>query len=94
MMPFVSFARVHTRGTLRFGQIFKEMNDVSEKMLSATLKRLERDGLVRRKAYPVIPPRVEYSLTPLGESLMPHVDGLVGWAVEHFQDVTHGKVLV
>jgi len=37
---------------------------------------------------------VEYSLTPLGESLMPHVDSLIGWAVEHFQDVTHGKVLV
>ena len=85
---------LHMYGTLRFGQIYKEMSDVSEKMLSATLKNLERDGLVRRKAYPEIPPRVEYSLTPLGESLMPHVDSLIGWAVEHFQDVTHGKVLV
>ena len=85
---------LHKYGTLRFGQIYKEMSDVSEKMLSATLKNLERDGLVRRKAYPEIPPRVEYSLTPLGESLMPHVDSLIGWAVEHFQDVTHGKVLV
>ncbi len=85
---------LHKGGTLRFGQIYKEMSDVSEKMLSATLKNLERDGLVRRKAYPEIPPRVEYSLTPLGESLMPHVDSLIGWAVEHFQDVTHGKVLV
>lgn len=85
---------LHRSRTLRFGQIYKEMSDVSEKMLSATLKNLERDGLVRRKAYPEIPPRVEYSLTPLGESLMPHVDSLIGWAVEHFQDVTHGKVLV
>ncbi len=85
---------LHRSGTLRFGQIYKEMSDVSEKMLSATLKNLERDGLVRRKAYPEIPPRVEYSLTPLGESLMPHVDSLIGWAVEHFQDVTNGKVLV
>lgn len=85
---------LHRSGTLRFGQIYKEMSDVSEKMLSATLKNLERYGLVRRKAYPEIPPRVEYSLTPLGESLMPHVDSLIGWAVEHFQDVTHGKVLV
>ena len=85
---------LHRNGTLRFGQIYKEMSDVSEKMLSATLKSLERDGLVRRKAYPEVPPHVEYSLTPLGESLMPHVDSLIGWAVEHFQDVTRGKVFV
>ena len=85
---------LHRNGTLRFGQIYKEMSDVSEKMLSATLKNLDRDGLVIRKAYPEVPPRVEYSLTPLGESLMPHVDSLIGWAVEHFQDVTRGKVLV
>lgn len=49
-------------------------------MLSAKLKDLERDGLVHRKAYPEIPPRVEYRLTSLGESLMPHVDSLIGWA--------------
>ena len=85
---------LHRNGTLRFGQIYKEMSDVSEKMLSATLKNLDRDGLVIRKAYPEVPPRVEYSLTPLGESLMPHVDNLIGWAVEHFQDVTRGKVFV
>lgn len=85
---------LHQGGTLRFGQIYKEMSDVSEKMLSATLKNLERDRLIRRKSYPVIPPKVEYSLTPLGESLMPHVDALIGWAVEHFQDVTGGKVIV
>ncbi len=74
--------------------IFVDADEGYVRMLSATLKNLERDGLVRRKAYPEIPPRVEYSLTPLGESLMPHVDSLIGWAVEHFQDVTHGKVLV
>lgn len=63
-------------------------------MLSAKLKDLERDGLDHRKAYPEIPPRVEYRLTSLGESLMPHVDSLIGWAVEHFQKVTGGKVIV
>ena len=63
-------------------------------MLSAKLKDLERDGLVYRKAYPEIPPRVEYRLTSLGESLMSHVDSLIGWAVEHFQKVTGGKVIV
>ena len=70
------------------------MTDISEKMLSAKLKDLERDHLVHRKYYPVIPPKVEYRLTELGQSLMPHIDSLIGWALEHFQDVTGGKVLV
>lgn len=81
-------------GTIRFGEIYREMTDISEKMLSTKLKDLERDHLVNRKAYPVIPPKVEYSLTELGKSLMPHIDGLIGWAVEHFQDVTGGKILI
>ena len=85
---------LNVKGTLRFGEIFHEMTDISEKMLSAKLKDLERDHLIHRKSYPVIPPKVEYSLTPLGESLMPHIDSLIGWAVEHFQDVTGGKILV
>lgn len=85
---------IHRNGTLRYGQIYKEMTDVSQKMLSATLKNLERDNLIKRKAYPEVPPRVEYSLTQTGESLMPHIEALIGWAVEHFQDVTGGKVLI
>lgn len=85
---------LNRKGTLRFGEIHREMNDISEKMLSSKLKDLERDHLVRRKSYPVIPPKVEYSLTDLGKSLMPHIDSLIGWAVEHFQNVTDGKVLI
>lgn len=85
---------IHKNGTLRFGQIYKEMTDVSQKMLSATLKNLERDNLIKRKAYPEVPPRVEYSLTPTGESMMPHIEALANGTVEHFQDITGGKVLI
>jgi DNA-binding HxlR family transcriptional regulator len=85
---------LHTKGTLRFSQIYAEMTDVSQKMLSSTLKDLERDNLVSRKAYAEIPPRVEYSLTALGESLMPALEPLIDWASTHFQDVTGGKILV
>lgn len=85
---------LHKGGTLRFGEIYHQMPDISEKMLSSKLKDLERDHLIKRKSYPVIPPKVEYTLTELGESLIPHLDSLIGWAVEHFKDVASGKVLV
>ena len=81
-------------GVLRFNEIRKLMTDCSQKMLSQTLKRLEKNHLVHRKQYSEIPPRVEYSLTPLGKSLMPNIIPLVNWGLEHFNDVTDGKVIV
>ena len=74
-------------GTLRFSEIQREMVDISQKMLSTTLKRLEEDRLITRTVYPEVPPRVEYALTEEGKSLMPHILGLTAWAVEHFDDV-------
>ncbi len=82
------------KGTLRFGELNRQMMDISQKVLSQKLKDLERDNLIIRKQYEVIPPRVEYHLSELGQSLMPHINSLIGWAVEHFNDVTEGKVLV
>ena len=79
---------------MRFGELHRFMDDCSQKMLSQTLKALVKNHLVSRKQYAEIPPRVEYSLTALGQSLMPHVEGLVGWSLEHFHDVTEGKVIV
>ena len=52
-----------------------------------TLKRLEQIGLISRHVYPEVPPRVEYSLTARGQSLMPHVSALIGWALEHFEEI-------
>ena len=63
------------------------MSDCSQKMLSQTLKRLEQIGLISRQVYPEVPPRVEYSLTARGQSLMPHVSALIGWALEHFEEI-------
>ncbi len=71
---------------------YKELNtaipDISQKMLSSTLKRLEEDKLINRKMYPEIPPRVEYSLTKSGKEFMPAVEMMVKWALEHFDEVT------
>lgn len=66
-------------GTLRYSELRRKVNGVSEKMLSQTLQRLEGDGLVRRTSYPVIPPHVEYDLTPFGKEAAVHVAALADW---------------
>ena len=80
--------QLHDKGTLRFNELHREMADCSQKMLSQTLKRLEQIGLISRQVYPEVPPKVEYSLTARSQSLMPHVNALIGWALEHFEEIT------
>ena len=74
-------------GILRFNEIRRLMTDCSQKMLSQTLKNLEQSHLVHREVYPEVPPRVEYSLTETGKSLMPAIEALVKWGQEHFKEV-------
>jgi len=66
-------------GTLRFSELRRKVNGVSERMLAQTLQQLEGDGLVARRSYPVVPPHVEYSLTALGREAAERVEGLVDW---------------
>jgi len=70
-------------GTLRWSELRRVVEGISEKMLAQTLHALERDGLVHREAHPVIPPHVEYSLTDLGVELVDRLVPLVEWAVDH-----------
>ena len=67
------------KGVVRFKQLLRDIPDISQKMLTVTLRTLEEDGYVNRKVYPEVPPRVEYSLTPLGQSLAPVIDALKAW---------------
>ena len=78
---------LQANGTMRFNEIQRTIDDISQRMLSVTLRTLEQDGLIRRKVYAEVPPRVEYSLTPMGESLMPHVDALVNWAIQNMSQI-------
>lgn len=71
----------------RFNAIGKAIPDLSPKVLSETLKGLEKDGLIHRHIYPEVPPRVEYSLTQLGKSLMPHINALISWAVDNYETI-------
>ena len=74
-------------GVLRFNEMRRFMTDCSQKMLSQTLKNLEQSHLVHREVFPEVPPRVEYSLTETGRSLMPVLTTLIDWGKEHFDEV-------
>ena len=69
------------------------MADCSQKMLSATLRNLEQNNLIHREVYTVVPPRVEYSLTDTGKSLMPAINSLIDWAKLHFDDVVTKQII-
>jgi DNA-binding HxlR family transcriptional regulator len=71
------------RRTLRFSELRKAIDGISQRMLTVTLRQLERDGLVRRKVYPVVPPRVDYELTDMGCTLHATIKALVTWTEEH-----------
>ncbi|MDE6535072.1 MAG: helix-turn-helix transcriptional regulator [Muribaculaceae bacterium] len=75
----------------RFNAISKAIPDISPKVLTDTLKNLEASNLISRKLYAEIPPRVEYSLTDLGRSLMPHINSLIAWALDNFNAITRGR---
>lgn len=74
-------------GTYRFNELMRALKGVTQKVLTSQLRDLEADGLVQRKVYAEVPPRVEYSLTPLGLTLVPVLDQLEGWAQEHADEL-------
>ncbi|GMK48903.1 transcriptional regulator [Paenibacillus glycanilyticus] len=78
-------------GIIRYGEMKRRIEGISQKMLTQTLKQLERDGVVTRKLTPSVPPITEYSLTPLGESLLPIMNMLKIWAVDHYDNVQRAR---
>ena len=73
--------------TIRLKELQRNIPDISQKILTATLKTLEADGLVKREVFPEVPPRVEYSLTAKGLSLLPLIDNLLTWASDNMEDI-------
>jgi DNA-binding HxlR family transcriptional regulator len=78
-------------GTQRFRGLHRGIEGISERMLTVTLRSLERDGLVTRTVFPVVPPRVEYALTEIGASLLATVSPLFTWCNDHLDDVTKAR---
>ena len=73
------------RGTLRYSEIRRELKSITQKMLTQTLRTLEVQGLIDRRVYPVVPPKVEYTLTDKGKSLLPILDSLQAWGEEQLR---------
>ncbi|URK87467.1 helix-turn-helix transcriptional regulator [Rhizobium sp. RCAM05350] len=79
-------------GPMRFSALRRLIPDISQRMLTQTLRDLQRDGYIGRQVFPTQPPSVEYSLTPLGQSFLVLVKGLVDWSVEHHQSIRAARV--
>ena len=81
---------LNANGTMRFCDVHKAIADISQRMLTVTLRTLEADGLISRKVYAEVPPRVEYSLTETGESLRPVLDAMSVWGRQYQRDQGEG----
>ncbi|WP_305082820.1 winged helix-turn-helix transcriptional regulator [Nocardia australiensis] len=77
--------------TLRFGELHRAVTGISQRMLTLTLRQLERDGLLSRTAHPAVPPRVDYALTSLGTTLLDSVAALADWANAHRHEINDNR---
>ena len=76
---------------IRFKELQRQIHDISQKMLTVTLRTLEEDGYVTRTIYPEVPPRVEYALTERTHSLLPHINALIEWALENKDAIINNR---
>ena len=82
---------LYQNGTMRFNSLRHNIPDISQKMLSSTLRTLEEDGYILRQSYAEVPPRVEYSLSERGKSIIPHIEGLIDWAKNNLEDILNDR---
>ncbi|WP_278812677.1 winged helix-turn-helix transcriptional regulator [Leyella stercorea] len=89
--PMLVLYTLETDEAKRFKELQRNIPDISQKMLTATLKMLEADGLVKREAFAEVPPRVEYSLSDKGKTLLPHINALLSWATDNMDDIYESR---
>ena len=82
---------INSNGTVRFNELGRQIPDISTRVLSSTLKTLEADGLINRKVYAQVPPKVEYSLTDTGRSLIPLIMQLTEWAQQNMTKIMNHR---
>jgi DNA-binding HxlR family transcriptional regulator len=77
---------------MRFNDLWRQIPDISQKMLTSTLRHLEDDGIISREVFVEVPPRVEYRLAERGKSLMPLLDALISWGIEHQESIINDRI--
>lgn len=87
----VVLLKISESGPIRFNELYRNIPSVSEKVLSQVLRQLTADGIIRRELFPDVPPRTEYSLTPLGQTLLPHVEALISWGSDNFDTIMSNR---
>lgn len=87
----VVLMKISESGQIRFNELYRNIPSVSEKVLSQVLRQLTADGIIRRELFPDVPPRTEYSLTALGQTLLPHVEALISWGRDNFDTIMSNR---
>ena len=87
----VVLLKLRENGIMRFNELYKLIPSISEKMLSTALRSLETDGLVHRKVYPEVPPRVEYYVSDFRMTLIPHLENIIQWGQENFSTIMDNR---
>lgn len=85
--PLVVLVKISENEPMRFNELYRLIPSVSEKVLSQALKQLTLDGIIHRELFPDVPPRVEYSVTEFGMTLLPHVEALIKWGQDNFEQI-------
>ena len=87
----VVLVKISENEPVRFNELYRNIPSVSEKVLSQVLRQLATDGIIRRELFPDVPPRTEYSVTDLGKTLLPHVEALINWGRENFDQIMSNR---
>lgn len=87
----VVLVKISENEPLRFNELYRTIPSVSEKVLSQVLKQLVTDGIIKKELFPDVPPRVEYSITDLGRTLLPHVEALMKWGRDNFEEIMFNR---
>lgn len=88
----IVLVKISENEPMRFNELYRNIPSVSEKVLSQVLKQLTTDGIIKRHLYPDVPPRVEYSITYLGQTLLPHVNALIDWGRDNFDRIMKNRM--
>ena len=87
----VVLVKISESGPVRFNELYRNIPSISEKVLSQVLRQLTADGIIRRELFPDVPPRTEYSVTEFGKTLLPHVEALLDWGRENFEQIMKNR---